>query len=299
MNDNRLLAIINPVSGTKNKAKLPELLDHVFGNSPWHVETVTTERPGHAKELASDAVRQGFAGVLAIGGDGTVNEVGAALCDTDTALGIIPVGSGNGLARHLRMSMNAARAMQTVAQGNIEQFDYCTVNDRPFFCTCGVGFDAQVSHKFANEGTRGFITYLRTTIGEYFKYHAQHYRISIDDYTTDEDAFVIACCNAAQYGNNAFIAPRATMQDGFIDITVMHSFNLASAALIGARMFSRNIDNDRHVTIYRGREVVIERDHEDVMHIDGDPCVMPARLDIKCHPGGIRLFVPVHEDYAL
>ena len=292
MNRKRILAIINPVSGTSNKDKIPRLIDTVVDHDQNDVSIIATEYAGHAREIATDAVKDGFDVVVAIGGDGTVNEVGSSLCGTPTAMAIVPCGSGNGLARHLRISMNASRALQVLNNGMVGEFDFCTVNDKPFFCTCGMGFDAKVSDKFANEGTRGFITYIKTTLAEFIKYKPQRYIIDIDGERLEEKAFVIACCNAAQYGNNAYIAPRASMQDGLIDVTVMHPFNIVQSPLIGARLFLRQLGHDHHVSIYRGKHVVIERDHDDVMHIDGDPMMMPARLEIKNRQRGIRILVP-------
>lgn len=287
-----ILAIINPVSGIGNKNKIPHLIDTVVDHTRNGVSIILSEYPGHARELAQEAAKQGFDIVLAIGGDGTVNEVGSALCGSPTALGIVPCGSGNGLARHLRIPMNASRSLQLLNNGTIGQFDYCTVNGRPFFCTCGMGFDAEVSYKFANEGTRGFITYVKTAMTEFFKYKAQDYTIDIDGIRHEERAFVIACCNAAQYGNNAYIAPRATMQDGLIDVTVMHGFNIVESPLVGARLFFRQLDKDRHVSIYRGKRVVIERKHDDIIHIDGDPITMPAHVVIENMSKGINILVP-------
>lgn len=292
MQCHKLLAIINPISGMGGKGKMPTLIKERLDSERFDIEAVFTERAGHATMLAQDAVADGCDIVLAVGGDGTVNEVGRAVCGTSTALAILPCGSGNGLARHLHIPMNAEKALDALNNGVIDLVDYGTVNEQPFFCTCGVGFDAQVSYKFANEDTRGLVTYIKTTISEYFRYRAQHYRITIDGATIEEKAFVIACCNAAQYGNNALVAPRASMQDGKIDITVIHSFNLGEAALLSARLFTSNIDRDRHVSIYRGRDIVIERDDEDVMHIDGDPVMMPEVLHIECHPSAMRVVVP-------
>ena len=292
MQRHKLLAIINPISAMGGKGKMPSLIKERLASDRFDIEVVFTERSGHATVLAQDAVSDGCDIVLAVGGDGTVNEVGRAVCGTSTALAILPCGSGNGLARHLHIPMNAEKALDAVSNGVIDLVDYGTVNEQPFFCTCGVGFDAQVSYKFANEDTRGLVTYIKTTISEYFRYRAQHYRITIDGDTIDEKAFVIACCNAAQYGNNALVAPRASMQDGKIDITVIHSFNLGEAALLSARLFTSNIDRDRHVSIYRGRDILIERDDEDVMHIDGDPVMMPELLHIVCHPSAMRVVVP-------
>lgn len=289
----RILAIINPISGTGGKNSMPQLIHSQLNHELYDVDIVFTEYAGHATSLTKKAVNEGVDIVMAVGGDGTVNEVARVLCDTSTALAIVPCGSGNGLARHLHIPLNSTKAIEMLNQGcNIERVDYCTVNERSFFCTCGLGFDAQVSYKFANEDTRGLVTYVKTTINEYFHYRAQHYRICIDGETLDEKAFVIACCNAAQYGNNAIIAPRASMRDGMIDITVIHSFNFAEAALLGVRLFTSSIDQDRHVSIYRGSEIVIERDEPDVMHIDGDPVMMPKLLYIKCMPQGLHVVVP-------
>ena len=294
MEDRRkhIMAIINPVSGNGSKEKIPRLIDTVVDHDRYDVSIIMTEYPGHARELTAQAVTDGFDIVVAIGGDGTVNEVGSALVGTSTALAIVPSGSGNGLARHLRISMNASRALQLLNDGVIGQFDYCRVNDKPFFCTCGMGFDATVSYKFSNEGTRGFITYIKTALAEYIKYKPQHYKIDIDGQQMEEQAFVIACCNAAQYGNNAYIAPRATMQDGLIDVTVMHPFNIAESPLIGARLFLRQLGHDHHVSIYRGKHVIINRDHDEIIHVDGDPMMMPARVVIENVSKGIRILVP-------
>ena len=287
-----ILAIINPVSGTGGKDKIPRLIDTVVDHDRNDVSIVMSEYAGHAREIAAMAASEGIDVVVAIGGDGTVNEVGSALCGTDTALAIVPCGSGNGLARHLRIPMNASRALQVLNNGVVGKFDYCTVNGKPFFCVCGMGFDAAVSDKFANEGTRGFITYIKTALSEYIKYKPQAYKIDIDDMGMTDKAFVIACCNAAQYGNNAYIAPRATMQDGLIDVTVMHPFGIVQGPLIGARLFLRQLNHDNHVSIYRGKHVVIERRHDDVIHIDGDPVMMPARVVIQNVSKGISILVP-------
>ncbi len=294
MEDKRrhIVAIINPVSGTGKKDKIPRLIDTVVDNDSNDVSIFMSEYAGHAHEIAAQAASDGADIVVAIGGDGTVNEVGSALCGTDTALAIVPCGSGNGLARHLRISMNASRALQVLKNGVVGVFDYCTVNNKPFFCTCGMGFDAAVSYKFSNEGTRGFITYIKTTLSEYIKYKPQEYLIDVDGAKLNEKAFVIACCNAAQYGNNAYIAPRATMQDGLIDVTVMHPFNLVESPLIGARLFLRQLNHDNHVSIYRGKRVVIERRHDDIVHVDGDPMIMPARIVVENVSKGIHILVP-------
>ena len=284
--------ILNPISGTKEKSEIPQLIEEHLDKTLYDYTIRYTEYAGHAREIAEEAAREGIDIVVAVGGDGTVNEVGCGLAGTTTALGILPCGSGNGLARHLNIPVSIKGSLDILNHNCIKTLDYCTINGRPFFCTCGMGFDAAVSYKFSNEGTRGFITYIKTTLTEYFKYKPQEYLIDIDGAKLRERAFVIACCNAAQYGNNAYIAPRATMQDGLIDVTVMHPFNALQSPILGARLFLKQLGHDHHVSIYRGKRVVIERDHDDVVHIDGDPMTLPARLAIEIVHHGINILVP-------
>lgn len=288
----KILAIINPISGTGDKAQLPDMVKSILQPSRWDVSLCFTQYPGHATELTQQAVNDGYHAVVAIGGDGTINEVASALVDTNTALGIVPCGSGNGFGRHLHISSNATEALKIINNGYIEKIDYCKVNNVPFFCTSGVGFDAQVSANFAQAGTRGMATYMKTTLSTFFKYHGENFKLTIDGKEINEKAFVITCCNAAQYGNNAFIAPRASMQDGLIDVTVIHNFNFFNGSIVGLRMLTNHLEHDSHVTFYRGKDVIIERPHADIMQIDGDPQKMPARLEFTCVHNGLAVILP-------
>ena len=288
-----LLAIINPISGTTKKEYVPELLDKLIDKDKFALTVRFTQYAGHATELTKEAIKNNFYGVMAIGGDGTINEVASALCGSNTALGIIPCGSGNGLARHLGVPINMEKAIQIINLDNVESLDYCTVNDHPFFCTCGVGFDAHVSEKFALSGKRGPLTYIQSTLVEYLKYRPQKYHIEIDDEVISEEAFLIACGNASQYGNNAFIAPKASMHDGLIDVTVIHPFTPLDTAIMSFLLFTRHLDQDINITTYRVPELVIRRSKPGVMHIDGDPIMMQANLHIKCHKGGIKMLLPI------
>ncbi|MBQ7941002.1 MAG: diacylglycerol kinase family lipid kinase [Muribaculaceae bacterium] len=290
----KLLAIINPISGTDTKEYIPEILDRIIDKDKFNLTLRFTQRQGHATELTQAAILNGFHGVIAVGGDGTINEVASALCDSDTALGIIPCGSGNGLARHLGVPVNIEKAIQVLNADNVESLDYCTVNDIPFFCTCGVGFDAHVSEKFAQSHKRGALSYVQNTLIEYLKYRPQKYTIEMGDEIVTEEAFLIACGNASQYGNNAFITPGASMHDGLIDVTVIHPFTPLDTAIMSVLLFTRHIDQDININTYRTDELVIKRDKPGVMHIDGDPVMMDADLHIKCHKGGIKMLLPTN-----
>lgn len=288
----KLLAVINPISGTANKQYIPETITEVMDESKWDVIIRFTQRPGHATDLAKQAIKQGYYGVLAIGGDGTINEVAAALRDSDTALGIIPNGSGNGLARHLNIPIDVKRALEEINNDRIEQFDYCMANQHPFFCTCGVGFDAHVSAKFAESKKRGPMSYLKNTLVEYLRYRSEEYSIETADKVLTERAFVIACGNASQYGNNAFITPNASMQDGLIDVTLIQPFTPLDTAVLGILLFTKHIDQDTNIQSFRTPSLTIHRPKAGVMHIDGEPMMMEADIEVKCIHNGIKIFLP-------
>ena len=288
----KLLAVINPISGTANKQYIPETITEVMDESKWDVMIRFTQRPGHATDLAKQAIKQGYYGVLAIGGDGTINEVAAALRDSDTALGIIPNGSGNGLARHLNIPIDVKRALEEINNDRIEQFDYCMANQHPFFCTCGVGFDAHVSAKCAESKKRGPMSYLKNTLVEYLRYRSEEYSIETADQVLTERAFVIACGNASQYGNNAFITPNASMQDGLIDVTLIQPFTPLDTAVLGILLFTKHIDQDTNIQSFRTPSLTIHRPKAGVMHIDGEPMMMEADIEVKCIHNGIKIFLP-------
>lgn len=287
----KILFIINPISGTVSKAGIPEAINDYLDKDKFDYYIAETSRPGQATELAADAARDHFAVVVAIGGDGTVNEVGRALTHTDTAMAIIPCGSGNGLARHLLIPLNVKRSIEIINACEIHDLDYGVINDHKFFCTCGMGFDAFISFKFAEAGKRGPITYVQQILEKGLSYKPETYELETEEESKRYKAFLISIANASQYGNNAYIAPRATMQDGLVDVTVMHPFNMVQTPLIGARLFLRQLSHDHHVSIYRGQRVTIERSHDDIMHIDGDPVMMPARVVVENISHGIPILV--------
>lgn len=288
----KILALINPISGTAGKDYLPGLIEKQLDTGRFELAIRYTQRANHAYHLAKQACEEGCYGVLAIGGDGTVNETASALCNTETVLGIIPNGSGNGLARHLGIPMDIPKALGIINETHIQRLDYCTANGHPFFCTCGVGFDAQVSAKFAKEGKRGPIGYVKSAVSEYLKYRSQEYRITTPDGIITERAFLIACGNASQYGNNAYIAPNADMQDGLIDVTVILPITPFDTALLGALLFSRHIDQDTNIISFRTPSLKIERKEAGIMHIDGETLMAKASIDICCHSNGLKVFTP-------
>lgn len=296
MNTKRqLLLIINPISGVGDKGYIENLVKERLEPFGYHITTAYTCAGGDATRLARKAVAENFYGVLAAGGDGTVNETAAALCHTDTALGIIPCGSGNGLARHLEIPIDPVKALKIIADGNIVKSDYGSVNDRPFFCTFGVGFDAAVSDSFAKQQRRGKLAYIKSAISEYTKYHPQVYAVSANGHVLTEKAFLIACCNASQYGNNAYIAPDASITDGLLDITIVHAGTPLDTALVGVDLFTGYINSNTMIHTFRAPAAVIYRKEEGPAHIDGEPVTITDTMEIKCHAQSLNIFTPTKQ----
>jgi len=292
--------IINPISGTQSKHEIPDLIDRILDKERFEYEVFITEYAGHAAELAKARAAQGDDIVVAVGGDGTVNEVARSLVHTETALGIIPCGSGNGLARHLCIPMDIRKALDIINQAQIEVFDYGVINGLPFFCTCGMGFDAFISLKFAESGKRGPITYVENVLREGLKYKPETYEIIDDNGTTQYKAFLIACANASQYGNNAYIAPGATMKDGEMDVIVMEPFDALEAPQIAADLFMKTLGNNSKIKTFRTRNLTIHRQGPGAIHYDGDPIMTNSDIDVHIEHLGIRIVAnpDVPEDKA-
>lgn len=263
--------IINPISGTQRKQGIARLAEERTDKDLFDVELAYTEYAGHASLLAAEAVGRGMDVVVAVGGDGTVNEVGRALVHTDTALGIVPCGSGNGLARHLALPMEPTKAIDIINRHVVHTLDYGTINGRPFFCTCGIGFDAFICEKFATAGRRGLLTYVENTLRSGLMYKPQPYTIEDEKGTESCKAFLIACANASQYGNDAFIAPYASMKDGLLDVVVMEPFNAIEAPQVALQLFNGTLPANSHVKTFQASKLRIRREGEGVAHFDGDP----------------------------
>ena len=288
--------VINLISGTSDKAAIPGLIDQYLDKTKFEYEIAITQYAGHASEIATKAKDDGVDVVVAVGGDGTVNEVARAIVHSNTALGIIPCGSGNGLARHLLLPLNVRKAIYVINRSEVRQLDYGIINGYHFFCTCGMGFDAFVSMKFAEAGKRGPITYVENVLREGLKYKPETYTIEDDNGTLQYKAFLISCANASQYGNNAYIAPQASMSDGLMDVIIMEPFDVFEAPQISIEMFSKTLDKNSKIKTFRTRHLHIHRDKPGVIHYDGDPVMTGADIDIELKPKGINIIVNTMAD---
>lgn len=289
----RALAIINPISGTGSKRSVPELLGRAYQDTPFELFFTYTREAGHAEELARRAAAEGYDHVIAVGGDGTVNEVARGLLHSSTALGIIPKGSGNGLARTLGIPMNAEQAIAALVGAQRASIDACQVGDRPFFCTCGMGFDAAVSWSFAEADKRGPMTYLQTMVSEYRSFSPDSYRVTLDDAEPFEtEAFVLVLANASQYGNNAYIAPAADLSDGLIDLAIIRPFPVLEAAVVLGDLMLGRLEGNKHYETLRARRVRIERGAVGPVHLDGEPFELGATLEVEVLPLALQVLLP-------
>lgn len=283
--------IINPVSGTHRKDYWPDTIHQHIDKDMFDVAVYFTERPGHAFEMACRLVEKGVMYIVAIGGDGTVNEVASALRDTPAVMGIIPCGSGNGLARHLHIPLHMVDALKMLNKPRVVSIDYGLVNDKPFFCTFGVGFDALISREFSKSHRRGQIKYLSIIAKEFFFYHAKKYSLKVNGEKFKEKALVVTVANSAQYGNNGYIAPLADIADGELDICIIKPFPVTYAVLIAYLLVSKKIHTSKYYRTQRGKKITLKRKCEGNVHLDGDPYMMGKKLKIKVVPQGLKIMV--------
>ena len=281
MDKRHILFIVNPISGVKKKTSVLKQIEKGIDATLFTYEIVLTEYAGHAAELAKKAAEEGVDIVVAVGGDGTVNEVARSLVHSNSALGIIPRGSGNGLARHLQIPMDVKKALKIINQASIQCLDYGKINGQPFFCTCGVGFDAFVSLKFAESGKRGPLSYVENTLREGLRYQPDTYTIETENGVTKHKAFLVACANASQYGNNVYIAPNASMSDGLMDIIIMEAFNTIESPQIILQLLNKTIDTNSHVKTIQAKKVRITRSTNGVAHCDGDFFMTGDTIDVE------------------
>jgi len=287
----KIAFIINPISGTNNKSNICQVIENELDRDSYEPIFVFTEYSGHAKELAKKFAENGVKFVVAVGGDGTINEIAGALIHTESALGVIPVGSGNGFSLHLGIPKNVKKAVQKLNNADVISVDYGLKNEQPFFCTCGVGFDAYVSTEFAKSGKRGFINYIKKSISCYFSYKPEKYSLLGNGIDMDINAFLITFANASQWGNNAYIAPKASITDGLLDIAIMSKFPLFVAPFFALELFIKKIDKSLYVNIIQTNEITLFREKEGVFHFDGEPCLEGEKINIKIVEKGLKIMI--------
>ncbi len=289
MTDNQQVwFIINFFSGTLSIQKKEAILEKI--KQIPDSKLFLTQYPNHASELAQRAIDNKVAKVVAVGGDGTLNEVGSVLMGTSVKMGIVPIGSGNGLARHLKIPLDAFEAINLAIDGNVFEIDTCTINEINYFCTAGVGFDAQVALDFSLKKSRGFLTYIITSIQSFFKFKPSNYTITFGGNQLNVLAFAVTFANASQYGNDAVVAPDSEIDDGLIDMVILRPFPLWYASILAFRLFTNSFSRSRYVTTYQGKEFAITSENNLIIHYDGEPKSLDdKKLFLKISPHKLKV----------
>lgn len=287
----RVLFILNPISGSRRLDVAGIIQEHEFPDG-LEAEVVHTEYAGHATGLARQGAREGYQIVAAVGGDGTVNEVSRGLLGTDSALAIIPRGSGNGLARHLNIPLSIRGALKVLGQHHVSRIDSGSINDHPFFCTAGLGFDAHISSVFATSKKRGLRSYMELILREFQAFEPSYFNVFFEGKKLEEECFVLAFANAAQYGNNAFIAPNADIRDGLLDLCLIPRLTLQSALEISIRLMTKQMATSGQASYYTAKNIHVTCVLPVKYHVDGEYVGEATEFNVQLQPASLNVLIP-------
>jgi YegS/Rv2252/BmrU family lipid kinase len=292
----RVTVIINPISGRQGRPETARcraaLARQVLSTAAIEHEVKITERPGHAYLLAREAVAREDFLVFAWGGDGTMNEVGRAVAFSNTALGLIPAGSGNGLARELHVPMQPEEALTMALRASDRTIDVGEINGHLFFNAAGVGFDAHVTWLFNTRphGRRGMLSYVTIAARELFTYRSPEYTVTVDGETISSRALLIAVTNSRQYGNGALIAPDARLDDGQLDMVLIQERSPLATLWAARRLFNGTLAQAKGIIMKRVTQATIGADTPLRFHVDGEPVAETSTtLTLAIHPGALRI----------
>jgi YegS/Rv2252/BmrU family lipid kinase len=287
----KITTIINPIAGIKGKQKIVVLLEKYLDKYAFDYELHYTEYAGHARKLAKQAVAKRKDAVIVAGGDGTVNEVASALVGSETALGIIPMGSGNGFARQMKIPNHIKNAVNVINRYHCRRIDTFTVNSRFAINLAGVGFDGLVAEKFSQLKTRGFWSYMKSIISQYPGYMPFQFTISSDDLNLNDKALMVCVANSGQFGNNAVIAPLACADDGWLDVCVMRRVPVFLSPVLAVGLLTNSIHRTLFIRYYRVRKLILTTSEPMHWHIDGEPCGMADHFSFQINPLSLQLLV--------
>ena len=288
----RILFIVNPISGLGQGKELPGKIRKMPEYDHIDYDIVFTEYAGHAREIVGEARASGkYTHVVAVGGDGTVNEVGGALCGSDIAFAVVSLGSGNGFARHLGFSVFLTKALKQVLTDRYAQIDVLQMNDKYSLNVSGVGFDAEVAHEFNHLKLRGVLSYIYAAIKLWFRYPEKKYKITSNGKVMKVSCFILSFANSSQYGNNAFIAPHASVCDGLMDICILKRPAFFEIVWFLLFFVSSKLYKLSYYKEIQCQEAVIEGDIHRV-HVDGDAYLMEAPVRLKVLPGALKIVLP-------
>ena len=292
MTENRVLFVINKYSGSGYQSAIEGRIIDACAQLKLEGTIEYTQYKGHGTELARHAVNEGFARVFAMGGDGTVNEVARGLVHTSTSMGILPKGSGNGLARHLQIPLNVHHAIKLLDNHQIIAMDTLLINDHLSVNVSGIGFDGLVAGKFGENGKRGLIGYTKLIMKEFLQFKEFRAEVILDGKFLQRQSFILALANSSQFGNNARISPFASVCDQLIDVCFVKKVPILKAIGFTRKMFTGLMHQSSYVEILQGKKVTIKFDKPMPFHIDGEAMEPTTDFNIVLSPGSLKMIVP-------
>jgi YegS/Rv2252/BmrU family lipid kinase len=294
----RIRFIANPFSGTKNKRNLEPNIKKYLDHNQYDWELIFTDYAGHATELAKEAVDKKYFMVVAVGGDGSINEVSQSLVHSNTILGILPSGSGNGFAMHLGIGRNIKKAFQFLNEGKILTIDTCLMNDRPYVNLAGMGFDAEVSARIKGSKLRGFLGYLVYSIQEAFAYKMQDFELEMDGKKIQRSCFTLAIANAPMYGYGFVVAPEAVLHDGLLEIMIIKKAPKWRIILEGWRYLNNSLHKSPLAEKYEAKQVIVKTNVSPwAAHVDGESLKVDSPVRFRIVEDSLKVMCP--EAYSI
>lgn len=289
----KIIFIVNPISGHHNKNHFPNLVESSIDKNKYDYTIVFTEYANHATELTMKAIEDGYEYIAAVGGDGTINEVAKCMIGKEQTLVIIPFGSGNGLARHLGLPFKVEKLVKDVINnGRRYKIDTATMNGVPFISLAGIGFDAMIADYFAKDENRGFLTYAKLITEKYPNYRQKEYTLIMDDKTTIEcKPFFVTFANSSQFGYNAEISPKASVQDGLLDVCIFKKPNILEVPIVATYFLAKQIDKSNFIDIYKAKKIHVIRKVDEVANVDGEPVEMSKDIIVEIKPLSLNVLL--------
>lgn len=289
----KIIFIVNPISGHHNKSHFPNLVENYIDKNKYDYTIVFTEYANHATELTMKAIDDGYEYIAAVGGDGTINEVAKCMIGKEQTLIIIPLGSGNGLARHLGLPFKVEKLIKEVINnGKKYKIDTATMNGVPFISIAGIGFDAMIADYFAKDENRGFLTYAKLITEKYPNYRQKEYTLILDDNKTIEcKPFFVTFANSSQFGYNAEISPKASVQDGFLDVCIFKKPNILEVPIVATYFLAKQIDKSNFIDIHKAKKIQVFRKVDEVANVDGEPVEMSKDIIVEIKPLSLNILL--------
>ncbi|GGI27999.1 diacylglycerol/lipid kinase family protein [Pedobacter mendelii] len=288
-----ILFVINPISGGKAKSTIPTLIDRYLDKEKFNANFRLTEYIGHATEIVEEAINKNFDIIVAAGGDGTINEVATKVLEHKKIMGIIPLGSGNGLSRFLNIPQrNLKEAILVINNLKTDKIDSATFNNKSFFNLAGLGFDAHLSSAFSKDKKRGLAGYVKLSLKEVFSYNDEIYNLNIDGVEYVRKAFAVTIANSSQYGNDVYISPNASVKDGLLDVCIIKPFSIIKLPILSYVMLKGTAEKSDMIEIIKGKNIRITRQKDGPVHVDGEPLKMGKEIEIAVNPLSLEVIVP-------